>query len=177
MEFLFVSGSVALDFAGTVEYRRDDPLDRLTIPADLAAWTVASGALDTAATVTAQDLAAAIEVREAVYRLALATVERSPYAPDDCATVNRAAAANPVRAELRPDGSVRREGALGAVLSMVARDAVGLIEGPPGLLKECAAPTCTRLYVDRSHRASRRWCDMARCGNRAKAAGYRARRP
>ncbi|MEU6657487.1 CGNR zinc finger domain-containing protein [Streptomyces sp. NPDC046821] len=50
-----------------------------------------------------------------------------------------------------------------------------LLTQPAGQIKECAAPRCTRLYVDRSHRGSRRWCDMTRCGNRAKAAAHRSR--
>ncbi|BFO14047.1 hypothetical protein SHKM778_04350 [Streptomyces sp. KM77-8] len=68
-----------------------------------------------------------------------------------------------------------RHGTIGAVLATVARDAVEPLTQPSGQVKECAAPRCTRLYVDRSHRSSRRWCDMTRCGNRAKAAAHRSR--
>ncbi|MHC0430822.1 CGNR zinc finger domain-containing protein [Streptomyces sp. O3] len=175
MNFAFVSGSVALDFVGTVQSRRDAPLDLLTSSADLSEWTSASGLLDDPATATQADLAAAVRLREAVYRLMLASADRSPYPLEDCAAVNRAAVPNPVRAELRPDGTVKHQGTVDAVLSTVARDAVQLLAETPELVKECAAPHCTRLYVDRSHRGSRRWCDMTRCGNRAKAALYRSR--
>ncbi|MFD5076219.1 CGNR zinc finger domain-containing protein [Streptomyces sp. NPDC058371] len=175
MNFAFVSGSVALDLVGTVQSRRDDPLDLLTTSADLSEWTASSGVLDEPAAATGADLAAAVHLREAVYRLMLASADHAPYPAEDCATVNRAADPNPVRTELRPDGTVRHQGTVDAVLSTVARDAIQLLTETPELVKECAAPRCTRLYVDRSHRGSRRWCDMTRCGNRAKAAQYRSR--
>ena len=37
------------------------------------------------------------------------------------------------------------------------------------LLRECAAETCTWLFLDRSRNHSRRWCAMQVCGHRAKA--------
>ncbi|OCC08207.1 ABATE domain-containing protein [Streptomyces sp. PTY087I2] len=175
MNFAFVSGSVALDFVGTVQARRDAPLDLLTTSADLSAWCAASGVLDDPPAATHADLEAAVDLREAVYRLFLASTSGSPYAPEDCAVVNLAAAPNPARVELLPDGAVKRHGEVDAALSAVARDAVELLLQSAHPVKECSAPRCTRLYVDRSHRGSRRWCDMTRCGNRAKAAMYRAR--
>ncbi|MGY1497371.1 CGNR zinc finger domain-containing protein [Streptomyces sp. QTS52] len=175
MKFAFVSGSAALDFVGTVQNRRDDALDLLTAPADLTDWSVASGSLDSPASATRADLTTALHLREAIYRLVVASTNGSLLPPEDCAVVNRAAARNPVRCELLPDGTVVRHGTIGAVLSTLARDAVELITRTPEQVKECAAPRCTRLYVDRSHRGSRRWCDMTRCGNRAKAALYRSR--
>ncbi|MEW2119646.1 ABATE domain-containing protein [Streptomyces sp. NPDC005474] len=175
MEFAFVSGSAALDFVGTVQNRRDDALDLLTTPADLTAWSVASGSLDSPASATRADLTTALHLREAIYRLMVASTDGTAFAPEDCAVVNRAAGRSPVRCELLPDRTVVRHGTIGAVLSSLARDAVELITSTPEQVKECAAPTCTRLYVDRSHRGSRRWCDMTRCGNRAKAALYRSR--
>lgn len=41
-------------------------------------------------------------------------------------------------------------------------------------LSECHR--CTRIFIDHGRGKGRRWCDMARCGNRAKAESYRARR-
>nr|WP_263858563.1 CGNR zinc finger domain-containing protein [Coralloluteibacterium stylophorae] len=42
-------------------------------------------------------------------------------------------------------------------------------------VRACEAHDCTLLFQDttRSHR--RRWCSMAACGNRMKAAAFRAR--
>jgi len=43
------------------------------------------------------------------------------------------------------------------------------------MVRECASDTCEWLFLDRTRNHSRRWCDMADCGNRAKQQRLRAR--
>jgi predicted RNA-binding Zn ribbon-like protein len=43
------------------------------------------------------------------------------------------------------------------------------------LVRKCENPTCTLWFHDISKGHARRWCSMALCGNRAKAAAHRAR--
>ena len=43
------------------------------------------------------------------------------------------------------------------------------------LVRRCANPACVLLFLDVSKSGRRRWCDMATCGNRAKAAAHHAR--
>jgi predicted RNA-binding Zn ribbon-like protein len=43
-------------------------------------------------------------------------------------------------------------------------------------VRKCEGPTCTLWFHDVSKGHARRWCSMAACGNRAKAAAHRARR-
>jgi predicted RNA-binding Zn ribbon-like protein len=43
------------------------------------------------------------------------------------------------------------------------------------LVRQCEGPTCTLWFHDVSKGHARRWCSMAVCGNRAKAAAHRAR--
>jgi len=43
------------------------------------------------------------------------------------------------------------------------------------LVRECEGPTCTLVFYDRTKAHARRWCSMAACGNRAKAAAHRAK--
>jgi predicted RNA-binding Zn ribbon-like protein len=43
------------------------------------------------------------------------------------------------------------------------------------LVRKCEGPTCTLWFLDVSKGHGRRWCSMAACGNRAKAAAHRAR--
>jgi predicted RNA-binding Zn ribbon-like protein len=43
------------------------------------------------------------------------------------------------------------------------------------LVRKCESPTCTLWFLDVSKAHARRWCSMAVCGNRAKAAAHRAR--
>ncbi|MBB6348787.1 CGNR zinc finger domain-containing protein [Nonomuraea muscovyensis] len=190
--FAFVSGNLALDLAGTVQHRTTDRRDVLREPDDMARWMVEAGVLDTPCEVTPAGLEAAKELREALYRLASAAAEPHPHEPHpheshltgprpaesqaDREVVNRFAAAPPVGVRLDAAGRVERAGDLAAALSTVARQAVELLGGTQAVrIKECGAEACTRLYVDTSRGGARRWCDMQECGNRAKAAGFRAR--
>jgi predicted RNA-binding Zn ribbon-like protein len=43
------------------------------------------------------------------------------------------------------------------------------------LVRKCESRTCTLWFMDVSKGHARRWCSMAMCGNRAKAAAHRAR--
>ena len=46
----------------------------------------------------------------------------------------------------------------------------------PELRRLRICPNCHWLFIDRSRNASRRWCDMLTCGNRAKAERHQRRR-
>jgi predicted RNA-binding Zn ribbon-like protein len=50
-----------------------------------------------------------------------------------------------------------------------------LTAGHPERIRICASDTCDWVFYDTSRTGRRRWCDMATCGNRAKAARHRAR--
>ncbi|MEU4230611.1 ABATE domain-containing protein [Nonomuraea sp. NPDC026600] len=176
--FTFISGNLGLDLAGTVQHRRSDRPDLLRDPAELARWTVEAGILDVPPAVGDAELAAGKAVREAIYRLAAGVLSGGVLpSEEDRRLVNRIAAGPPASVRLNDAGRVERDGDLDAALSTVAREAVQLLGGPRAVqIKECGGEVCTRLYVDASRGSSRRWCDMHECGNRAKAAGFRARR-
>ena len=58
-----------------------------------------------------------------------------------------------------------------ALDTATARSALLLVARPePERLKIC--PNCHWLFLDRSRNRSRAWCDMAVCGNRAKASRH-----
>jgi len=42
----------------------------------------------------------------------------------------------------------------------------------PARVRRCADPDCVLLFHDVSKSGRRRWCDMATCGNRSKAAAH-----
>ncbi|MEV4397139.1 ABATE domain-containing protein [Nonomuraea sp. NPDC049607] len=175
MDFTFVSGNLGLDLAGTIGHRRGARIDLMAAPADLARWTVAAGLLDEPPATGDDDLARAAALREAVYRLATAAREGRPYDRADRDLLNETARPAPADVVLGERG-LRRGGGLTGALSATARAAIELLGGPQAaLIRECEADPCTRLYVDASHRRTRRWCDMRGCGNRAKAAAFRAR--
>jgi predicted RNA-binding Zn ribbon-like protein len=64
-----------------------------------------------------------------------------------------------------------------SLLWPVTRSAASLLTSPQlTRVRECAGHPCGWLFLDHSKNGSRRWCDMADCGNRAKARRYRARK-
>ncbi|WP_411978141.1 CGNR zinc finger domain-containing protein [Streptomyces anulatus] len=128
--------------------------------------------------VSAGEVAAARELRDALWRLAEGHVEGAPPGPDDLATLNDAAAHPPLVARLTAGGG--REWAPGGtgagLLSTVARDAVELFTGAfAHRIRTCGAHGCRLLFVDTSRPGRRRWCSMERCGNRHKVRAHRAR--
>jgi predicted RNA-binding Zn ribbon-like protein len=44
------------------------------------------------------------------------------------------------------------------------------------LVRQCESPECILWFYDKTKSHQRRWCDMAICGNRTKAAAFRARK-
>jgi predicted RNA-binding Zn ribbon-like protein len=44
-----------------------------------------------------------------------------------------------------------------------------LLAADLGRVRRCANDACLWLFIDGSKNGTRRWCDMASCGNRAKA--------
>ncbi len=61
---------------------------------------------------------------------------------------------------------------LGPVAEAVAQL---LVEANFALVKQCEHPDCVLRFFDRTKAHKRRWCSMALCGNRHKAAQFRKR--
>jgi predicted RNA-binding Zn ribbon-like protein len=176
VEHDFVTGNLALDYVATVAARGTTHLEHLVGPDDLAEWIAQAGIVDDPVAVTPAGLERAKAVREALFALVEATIDGEPAPREALRVVNEAAAAPPPTPALQ-DAALRREGDLDAVLSALARAALELLGGPErARVKWCAGEGCTRPFVDRSRGGRRRWCGMAGCGDRAKAAAYRARR-
>jgi predicted RNA-binding Zn ribbon-like protein len=63
------------------------------------------------------------------------------------------------------------------LLWQIVHAAVALLTGPyASRIRSCASESCDWMFVDRSKRGNRRWCDMTVCGNRAKARRFYERR-
>ncbi|WP_238019683.1 CGNR zinc finger domain-containing protein [Dactylosporangium sp. AC04546] len=176
MTFVFVSGDLALDFAGTLKWRRTRPEELLATPADAARWSVESGLLTAPPPLDETELTRLIGLREVVYRLVLASLAGAPWPDADLALLNEAASARPPRVTLTPGGALRigSAAAVGAAVATAAADLLATLDRTR--VRECAGDECTRLFVDRSRAGNRAWCGMEECGNRVKAASYRARR-
>lgn len=61
---------------------------------------------------------------------------------------------------------------LARVLAAVAQASA---DGSFARLKACRSDTCQWAFLDNARNHSRQWCDMAVCGNRAKARRFRSR--
>ncbi|MFF2188901.1 CGNR zinc finger domain-containing protein [Streptomyces sp. NPDC058155] len=175
MNFAYVSGNPALDLAGTVGSRRDEPVDTLATPADLERWVAECEELPGPVTADVVAFESARSLREAIYRLAHDRVLDRPFDRSSLEIVNAAAGGPTLTVELS-DAGLHMAGDLAAVLSHVARSGIAVLADPQACLKECGRTGCTRIYLDRSRGARRTWCGMDECGNRVKAAAYRARR-
>lgn len=176
MKHVFLSGDLALDLTGTLRARRSTPFDMLDTPERLDAWYRESGIVDVVSAGRESDLAQAVALREAVHALVNARLAGESYDAEALARVNEAARTPPVTPQLTAEGRWT-EATPAQALSTVARRAIELLSGPDApLIKECANPECTRTYLDRSRGRRREWCGMETCGNKAKAAAYRARK-
>lgn len=51
-------------------------------------------------------------------------------------------------------------------------DYLDLLVADPRRIRRCAHPSCVLHFYDTSPKGTRRWCSMAGCGNRAKAARF-----
>ncbi|MDR2998834.1 MAG: ABATE domain-containing protein [Microbacterium sp.] len=172
----FPCGTLSLDFVGTLRARRDPaPAEMLGDPAALDAWFLEAGVVDVAPGADHTDISSAIELREAIYAAAAARLGGSSLPAEAVTVLNRWSVSAPVPVLLE-DGFTRRRGSAAEALATVARNAVDLLGGEDAvLMRECARPGCTQVYVDRSRGARREWCSMRTCGNRVKASQFRAR--
>lgn len=177
MMHVFKCGMPVLDFVGTLRRRRNpDPQEMLTTPESLDAWFRESGLVDGDVLSQPSDVAEAVSLREAVFSLVRSALNKEDYDTDALALLNAAARRPSAVPQLTRDGR-RVEATPQQALSSLAREAVRLLSGPDAeLVKECSRPECTQIYLDRSHGSRREWCAMDPCGNRVKAAAYRARK-
>lgn len=173
---VFICGNLALDFAATLRGRRSTRSETLLTPARLAAWYLESGIVDELSPGAAPDLVQAKAAREAMYVLVIAQLQRKNYDPTALDLLNQTAREPAAVPQLTASGR-HTEATPAEALSTLAREAVELLSGSEtALLKECENPECTTVYLDRSRGGRRQWCSMDPCGNKIKAAAYRARK-
>lgn len=75
--------------------------------------------------------------------------------------------------ELRVQRPVDEPSALLAELAAACADL--LAHRRPEEVRKCENPSCTLIFADTKRGPRRRWCSMAVCGNRRKAAAHRSR--
>jgi predicted RNA-binding Zn ribbon-like protein len=175
--FRFRGGSVALDLCGTLGGRlRDVQKELLGEPGDLARWLVAARLATAKVPVSARDLSAFRDLRETIYRLAMAAAAGKPFPDRDRLRLNRFAAAATPAPRLERRGTSWGPAHAQSLRAVIARSAVELFGGPlADRVRQCAGEGCALLFVDTSRSGHRKWCSMAGCGNKAKVATFRER--
>ena len=125
----------------------------------------------------------AIDLRETIYRIFTVTLKDRSPAQEDLAVFNRYLAETMMGSQIvKTQDGFRWEingdrTKLDWILNPVIRSAVDLLVSEEfRRIKKCADPTCGWLFLDISRNRSRRWCDMADCGNRAKASRFYKKR-
>lgn len=180
------TGDLALDLTNTVVPSRQGPADLLGTPDDVASWLVRAG-IDPAGTMRAPTerrimLDEARRLRDAIVLLLRSVSSGRPADEASAFAIDRVLAAARVATRLLVVdgaflmGTVEEPLTPRGVLAPAARAAVRLAtEADPARLRSCAAHDCVRWFLDTSRGGRRRWCSMASCGNRAKAARFRRR--
>jgi predicted RNA-binding Zn ribbon-like protein len=177
------------DFLNTIELENGFLDDHFVSFGDAAEWLLDRGvvhrwraAANRPTGGAADDALARIRsVRGALREVSDAVVHGRPADPAALAEVNRALQARE-RIELVPatDGvSVGHSHVGDPIDDALARLAEPLVDeiraGNADRIRICDNDTCRWIFYDESRAGRRRWCDMASCGNRAKAARHRAR--
>jgi predicted RNA-binding Zn ribbon-like protein len=191
----FVGGDAALDFVNTVTGRDETPRDWLDSYARLLEWAGRAKLLpprsiqslarrserDSGASERA--LAKAKRLREALFEIGRDLAKRRVPQPEALELLRdhwlAGAEAHVFAVERGRLTAVldREADGLDLVSSMVAwRFAASVLPHASGRLKICDGPNCAWLFLDTSKAGRRRWCDMADCGNAAKARRFSAKR-
>jgi predicted RNA-binding Zn ribbon-like protein len=162
-------------FVNTLDLESDK--EELGDPQALVAWLAGHGLLQGGARATATDLRHALDVREALRALMRANTDGEP-APDAATTLRAAAARGHVALDFAPEGSQlepQAAGVDGALGRLLVRVHEAQHDGTWARMKACPWHTCHWAFYDHTKNRSGVWCNMAVCGNRAKAKAYRER--
>jgi predicted RNA-binding Zn ribbon-like protein len=189
-----LAGHPALDFVNTIDPREgEERVEYLRSFEHLIDWAHRAGVLKKAdarlaareaaghPAAAARALARAIALREATYAIFAALAGRRAAPAGAIGELEKACREAMAHAHL-----VRKESGygwrLGTALDIVrweiAREAVALLQSDRlGRVKRCpGGGDCGWLFLDSSKNATRRWCSMEGCGNRAKLRRFLERR-
>lgn len=190
-EFDFTGGHPVLDFVNTLDARMAPvPNEILRRYEDLLAWSVEVGTVSERGAEALDELAkrdpsaaqtaleSAREVREALFGILRAIENGMPPPAADLVRFNAGLAESMSHARIlaTDDGfELRWEGPEleRPIWSIVQAASDMLLAGDVSKIGVCASETCQYLFFDTTRNHSRRWCDAAICGNRARVRRYR----
>lgn len=122
------------------------------------------------------ELARAIALREAIYRLVVSAEAGLTVPETELALLNAVLAEAMAHLQLAPEETGFRwelntgKAGVNKILWPVVRAAAELLVSDDlSRVKHCGGENCGWLFLDLSRNHSRQWCNMQDCGNRAKA--------
>lgn len=178
-----IGDHLAMDMLNTEAHSLGRVVDYWQSGEDVLAWFQRQALASPARMETADLadlLAQAKELRALARRLIKGRLEAQPGDPGSLNSYLHAYLSAPHLA-LDGEGKVSltrivRAEPLAQLLGQLAEAVAQLLaEGDFGLVKQCAHPECILWFYDRTKAHKRRWCSMASCGNRYKAAQFRKR--
>lgn len=192
--FDLIAGSVCLDFVNTLDDRHIKPKELLESYIDLARFGEDTGVLQPGQVDrlfersyanperAQQVLLWGRELREAIHDVFWAIMNRREVPALALAKLNSyvQTAAGHMRLVRVKDGfEWRFDDPLDfdSVLWPIARSAADLLASDQlTYVRACSSKACEWFFLDTSKNHHRRWCDMTRCGNRAKVRRFYARK-
>jgi predicted RNA-binding Zn ribbon-like protein len=190
----FVGGDAALDFINTVSGRDQMPRDWLDSYSRLLEWATLARLLPERnlraltrkmhgePVTAARALTRAKELREELFALVNAIAAGNAPPKNALAVLHEHWLAGIDAHELRFENGqviadIRADAAdLDLIAAMVANRMVEhVLTQPVDRLRMCGGTNCAWVFIDSSKAGRRRWCDMAVCGNVAKAQRFYAR--
>jgi predicted RNA-binding Zn ribbon-like protein len=179
------SDDLALDFLNTRRYVKGRATDLISTPDRLLEWLDRVGfhteGIDTELSPPAARLLfdEARRLRGGIRTAVEAHVLGEPMPPSSLYVLNRALDVSRVTTQLIHDGEkmtlLERDTAPAslAALSRIALTAARLLtDVDRRRIRQCRSDRCVLWFLDTSKSGRRRWCSMATCGNRAKAARH-----
>jgi predicted RNA-binding Zn ribbon-like protein len=190
----FIGGDAALDFINTVTGRDESPRDWLDSYARLLDWATVvrllpernlralTRKMHSEPAAAARALTRAKALREELFALVSAMVSGNSPPKNALAALREhwliGTEAHDLRFENgRVVADVRADAAdFDLVAAMIAyRMVEHVMPQPVDRLRMCSGSNCAWVFIDSSKAGRRRWCDMAVCGNVAKAQRFYAR--
>jgi len=166
--FLFIAGHPAIDFLNTEIIRDGAPADLLQTPDDLRRWLADAKLGHVGQALSLSLLKQAKQLRATARRLIKRPRKKDLDALNTALSRGRGSfrvdvKKGAVRTHFHPDN-------LDPLFLIASAVADFLASEDAALVKPCQGTNCILLFYDTTRSHTRRWCSMAGCGNRMKAA-------
>jgi len=193
-EFFFVSGNLSLDFINTQIVENNAPKDLLTDFNKFVVWAATANLLEKSKT---EKLIADWDSKKEIKDVFGQVINFRRILREMFTDLAKGKVVNKISIEAINEEIKNQSGTIEIrktdtgfekifraafqeprqLLSPIAESAADLLcYGNPAYIKKCESSECVLYFYDTTKNHSRRWCSMAGCGNRAKAAAFYQRR-